>query len=84
MKRAGTFLAALWAAFLIGQAGAAAPAGDGGGQPRKPGAGRETTSELSAEDREIIEHMDMLKNMKLYDNENMELLLALDVLTANE
>lgn len=83
MRRAGALVSALWAAALLVQAGAASPAGDSG-QPRKPEASQEMPAELSAEDREIIEHMDMLSNMKLCENENMELLLALDVLTANE
>ena len=54
------------------------------GEPRKTEAKEEKTVQLSAEDREVIEHMDMLKNFKLYDKEDMDMLLTLDVLTANE
>jgi hypothetical protein len=40
--------------------------------------------QISAEDREVIEHMEMLKNLELFDNADVELLKNLDVLTANE
>ncbi|MBN2106407.1 MAG: hypothetical protein JW832_03215 [Deltaproteobacteria bacterium] len=42
------------------------------------------TEQISDEDKEIIQHMEMLKNLKLFDNEDIEMLETLDVLTANE
>jgi len=42
------------------------------------------TEQISQEDREVIEHMEMLKNLELFDNADLEMLKNLDVLTANE
>lgn|GEM_PF-2586920 len=83
MKRARVLFIAGWTSVLLLQACPGARA-ENSGEPRKTEAKEEKTVQLSAEEKEVIEHMDMLKNFKLYDNENMEMLLTLDVLTANE
>jgi len=83
VKQASVFFIAGCAAALLLQTGPVARA-ENSGQPRKTEAREEKTGQLSAEDREVIEQMEMLKNFKLYENENMEMLLTLDVLTANE
>lgn len=82
MKQAGSFFLAALAAALLLQAGT--PAGAATAEEPDTEASEEMTEQLSDEDREIIENMEMLKNLELYDNENMEMLLTLDVLTANE
>ena len=82
MKRTQSFFMAVCAAFLL-LAGPFARA-ETPGQPGPAEGREEKTEHLSAEDREIIEHMEMLQNFELYEDENMELLLTLDLLTANE
>lgn len=82
MKRDTAFFMALWAAALLLTA-------DQGGVARSQDAGQKKKEEkkieqISAEDREVIEHMEMLKNLELFDNADVELLKNLDVLTANE
>lgn len=73
-----------YAAALLLQPGSFARA-ENAGQPEAAEAREEKAEQLTAEEREIIEHMELLQNFELYDNdENMELLLTLDVLTANE
>jgi len=42
------------------------------------------TERISDEDKEVIEQMEMLKNLNMFDNADMEMLKNLDVLTANE
>ena len=82
MKQAGIFLCCLCAAasfvFFAGAARAEDPAAvQNQTQPAPAG-------QLSAEDRELVENLELLKNLGLYDNEDMDMLLTLDVLTANE
>ena len=83
MKQARVLFIAGCTAALLLQTCPVARA-ENSGQPRKTEASEEKIGQLSAEDKEVIEQMEMLKNLKLYDNEDMEMLLTLDVLTANE
>ncbi len=84
MKRATGYILAGCAALLALAGPAAGADAEAAGQPEKKEARQDDERQLSAEEREIIEHMEMLKNLKLYKKEDMEMLLTLDVLTANE
>jgi hypothetical protein len=74
------FRAALAAAFLLtAELDTAAWPQDAGQQNEE-----KKTEQISEEEKEIIRHMEMLKNLSLFDNEDIEMFKALDVLTANE
>jgi hypothetical protein len=81
VKQGRVFFRAAWAAALLMTAGPEAVA-----WPQEAGQQKEEkkTEQISDEDKEIIQHMEMLKNLKLFDNEDIEMLETLDVLTANE
>ena len=81
MKPGRVFFRAAWAAALLMTAGFEAVAWSQDAEQQKE---ETTTEQLSDEDKEIIQHMEMLKNLKLFDNEDIEMLETLDVLTANE
>jgi hypothetical protein len=83
VKRTNALFIAACAAALLLQTHPAALA-ENSAQPRKEDTTEEKPGQITAEDKEVIEHMEMLKNLKLYKTEDIEMLLTLDVLTANE
>ena len=83
MKLTNAFFVAACAAALLLQTHRVALA-ENSALPRQADNTEEKPGPITAEDQEVIEHMEMLKNLKLYKTEDIEMLLTLDVLTANE
>lgn len=81
MKRGRVFFKAAWAAAFLMTAGPEAVAWPQDAPQQEE---EKKTEQLPDEDKEIIQHLEMLKNLKLFDNEDIEMLETLDVLTANE
>ena len=82
MKRCSVIFRAAWAAAVLLTAGFDAAAWPQ--ETEQEQKQEKKTEQISDEDREVIEHMEMLKSLNLFDNEDMEMLKNLDVLTANE
>jgi hypothetical protein len=82
VKRDVVFSMALCAAVLLLAAGF-----DGVAWPQDAGKKQKEEQKIeriSDEDKEVVENMEMLKNLNMFDNADMEMLKNLDVLTANE
>ena len=82
MKRGAVFfMVCCFAAFLLVADGDKSAWSQDAGQNKKE---EKKTEQISQEDKEVIEQMEMLKNLDLFDNADLEMLKNLDVLTANE
>jgi hypothetical protein len=81
VNRGRVFIRAAWAAAFLLTAGLDAVVWPQAADSQKE---EKKIEQIPDEDREVIENMELLKNLKLFDNEDIELLKDLDVLTANE